>query len=143
MAAQYLWPVGFCPSRLRRSSADISAAGRNLQEWDKLAKWVVNHKLFSHNVRWLIQVPRLYEVYKGTGAIKNFGELVRSEVSSFGNRCLSLDLVLRQISSSPSLKSHRTLRATRNCIYSCSGSSDSTVWTTNLRLKDVCSGSSP
>jgi adenosine deaminase len=51
---------------------------RNLQEWDKLAKWVVNNKLFSHNVRWLIQVPRLYEVYKGTGAISNFGEIVRS-----------------------------------------------------------------
>ncbi|KAJ9109547.1 hypothetical protein QFC20_003293 [Naganishia adeliensis] len=57
----------------------LSIYGRNLQEWDKLAKWVVNNKLFSHNVRWLIQVPRLYEVYKGSGAIKNFGELVRSE----------------------------------------------------------------
>ncbi|KAJ9123270.1 hypothetical protein QFC22_001468 [Naganishia vaughanmartiniae] len=56
----------------------LSIYGRNLQEWDKLAKWVVNNKLFSHNVRWLIQVPRLYEVYKGTGAIKNFGEIVRN-----------------------------------------------------------------
>ncbi|KAI5455542.1 AMP deaminase [Naganishia albida] len=56
----------------------LSVYGRNLQEWDKLAKWVVDNKLFSHNVRWLIQVPRLYEVYKGTGAINNFGEIVRN-----------------------------------------------------------------
>jgi AMP deaminase len=52
---------------------------RNLQEWDKLAKWVVKHKLFSHNVRWLIQVPRLYEVYKGSGQIDTFEDLLKSE----------------------------------------------------------------
>lgn len=40
-------------------------------------------------MRWLIQVPRLYEVYKGTGAINNFGEIVRSE-SSVGYLALYL-----------------------------------------------------
>lgn len=54
----------------------VSIYGRNLQEWDKLAKWVVHHKLFSHNVRWLVQVPRLYEVYKGTGTINNFADII-------------------------------------------------------------------
>jgi hypothetical protein len=68
-------------------------SNRNLQEWDKLAKWVVNNKLFSHNVRWLIQVPRLYEVYKGTGAIKNFGDIVRSEsISQLWTRSSALTL---------------------------------------------------
>ncbi|EGG00953.1 uncharacterized protein MELLADRAFT_117941 [Melampsora larici-populina 98AG31] len=42
----------------------LSIYGRSKDEWDKLAKWVVNNKLFSNNVRWLIQVPRLYDVYK-------------------------------------------------------------------------------
>ena len=49
-----------------------------MQEWDKLSKWVIGNKLVSHNVRWLIQVPRLYEVYRGAGQIKNFEEIVKS-----------------------------------------------------------------
>lgn len=57
----------------------MSIYGRSISEWDKLAKWVVNHKLISHNVRWLIQVPRLYEVYKGVGLIETFEDIVRSE----------------------------------------------------------------
>ncbi|KAI9831900.1 MAG: putative zinc finger protein [Sarea resinae] len=54
----------------------ISIYGRSLDEWDKLAAWVVDNKLFSHNVRWLIQVPRLYDVYKSTGLMDNFEQVV-------------------------------------------------------------------
>ncbi|KAI9713302.1 MAG: hypothetical protein M1812_006661 [Candelaria pacifica] len=54
----------------------ISIYGRTLDEWDKLAAWVVDNKLFSHNVRWLIQVPRLYDVYKSTGLMDNFEQVV-------------------------------------------------------------------
>ncbi|KDQ62720.1 hypothetical protein JAAARDRAFT_121826 [Jaapia argillacea MUCL 33604] len=56
----------------------ISIYGRAEDEWDKLAKWIVNHKLFSHNVRWLIQVPRLYDVYKQNGSINTFEDIVRN-----------------------------------------------------------------
>lgn len=34
----------------------ISIYGRNMEEWDKLAAWVIDNRLISHNVRWLIQV---------------------------------------------------------------------------------------
>ncbi|KAF8895649.1 hypothetical protein BD779DRAFT_1467019 [Infundibulicybe gibba] len=54
----------------------ISIYGRNANEWDKLAKWIVNNKLYSHNVRWLIQVPRLYEVYKANGSVETFQDIV-------------------------------------------------------------------
>ena len=54
----------------------ISIYGKSLDEWDKLAIWVVENKLFSHNVRWLIQIPRLYDVYKSTGLMNNFEEVV-------------------------------------------------------------------
>ncbi|KAI9846516.1 MAG: AMP deaminase [Sclerophora amabilis] len=54
----------------------ISIYGRTLDEWDKLAAWVVDNKLISHNVRWLIQVPRLYDVYKSTGLMDNFEQVV-------------------------------------------------------------------
>jgi len=56
----------------------ISIYGRTLDEWDKLAAWVVDNRLFSHNVRWLIQVPRLYDVYKSTGLMDNFEQVVRN-----------------------------------------------------------------
>ncbi|PYH93598.1 AMP deaminase [Aspergillus ellipticus CBS 707.79] len=54
----------------------ISIYGRSIQEWDKLAAWVVDNKLFSPNVRWLIQVPRLYDVYKSSGMMENFEQVI-------------------------------------------------------------------
>ncbi|KAF1842657.1 AMP deaminase [Cucurbitaria berberidis CBS 394.84] len=54
----------------------ISIYGRDLYEWDKLAAWVIDNKLFSPNVRWLIQVPRLFDVYKATGLMENFQQVV-------------------------------------------------------------------
>ncbi|KAI8956524.1 AMP deaminase [Daldinia sp. FL1419] len=56
----------------------ISIYGRSLDEWDKLAAWVVDNKLFSHNVRWLIQIPRLYDVFKATGLMESFEQLVKN-----------------------------------------------------------------
>lgn len=54
----------------------ISIYGRSPDEWDKLAAWVVDNKLVSHNVRWLIQVPRLYHVYKREGRLNNFEQVL-------------------------------------------------------------------
>lgn len=54
----------------------ISIYGRSPDEWDKLAKWVIENKIVSHNVRWLIQVPRLYNIYKKSGQVNNFGDMI-------------------------------------------------------------------
>lgn len=54
----------------------VSIYGRSLDEWDKLAAWVVDNHLFSANVRWLIQVPRLYEVYKANDNVQNFEQVL-------------------------------------------------------------------
>jgi AMP deaminase len=54
----------------------LSIYGRAVDEWDKLAAWVVDNKLFSHNVRWLVQVPRLFHVYKSEGRMENFEQVV-------------------------------------------------------------------
>ncbi|KAK6350970.1 AMP deaminase, variant 2 [Orbilia javanica] len=56
----------------------ISIYGRSEDEWDKLAAWVVDNKLFSHNVRWLIQIPRLYNIYKAENLVQTFEEVVRN-----------------------------------------------------------------
>ncbi|KAI0345913.1 AMP deaminase [Trametopsis cervina] len=54
----------------------ISIYGRSPDEWDKLASWIIDHKLFSHNVRWLVQIPRLYDIYKQNGSLKTFEEII-------------------------------------------------------------------
>lgn len=56
----------------------ISIYGRSMDEWDKLAAWVVDNKLYSPNVRWLIQVPRLYDVYKGSGQMESFDQVIKN-----------------------------------------------------------------
>ncbi|TPX63802.1 AMP deaminase [Spizellomyces sp. 'palustris'] len=65
-------------SKYQMAEYRVSIYGRSTQEWDKLAKWVVENKLFSDNVRWLVQVPRLYDVYKKSNSIKSFEDVVRN-----------------------------------------------------------------
>ncbi len=56
----------------------VSIYGRSKTEWDKLASWILDHSLFSHNVRWLIQIPRLYNVYKQSGVVETFQDMLNS-----------------------------------------------------------------
>lgn len=46
-------------SKYQNAELRLSVYGRSRDEWDKLAKWAVSHKVHSNNVRWLVQVPRL------------------------------------------------------------------------------------
>lgn len=46
-------------SKYQNVELRLSIYGRSRDEWDKLAKWAVKHWVYSDNVRWLVQVPRL------------------------------------------------------------------------------------
>ena len=54
----------------------ISIYGRSRTEWHKLAKWWRTNKLQSPNVRWLIQVPRIYSVWKKIGMVGSFADML-------------------------------------------------------------------
>ena len=57
----------------------LSIYGRNINEWDKLANWAVTHGLLaSPNNKWMVQIPRLYSVYKRSNEIQNFGDMLRN-----------------------------------------------------------------
>lgn len=56
----------------------VSVYGRKPSEWDKLARWFYTHRLASDKVRWLIQIPRLYAVYKASGEIDDFEHILRN-----------------------------------------------------------------
>lgn len=47
----------------------LSIYGRRLSEWDKLARWFYTNRLAHKNVRWMIQIPRLYHIYKKNGEV--------------------------------------------------------------------------
>ena len=56
----------------------ISIYGRKQSEWAQLAKWFFDNKLAHSNVRWLIQVPRLYHIYRKSGDVQNFEQMLNN-----------------------------------------------------------------
>jgi len=54
----------------------ISIYGRAMSEWSVLAEWVRNYKLNSHQIRWMIQIPRLFKIYSSLKIMKNFQEMI-------------------------------------------------------------------
>ena len=56
----------------------LSIYGTNKNEWDKVAKWFVHNKLHSKHVRWIIQVPRIYHIFKKVGKVKNFSQVLQN-----------------------------------------------------------------
>lgn len=54
----------------------ISIYGRKQSEWDQMASWFVNNEIYSENAVWLIQLPRLYNVYKAMGIVTSFQNIL-------------------------------------------------------------------
>jgi len=56
----------------------LSIYGKSRDEWSKLAAWVVDNGLASTQVRWMVQIPRLYEVYRKTNAVASFQDMLNN-----------------------------------------------------------------
>ncbi|XP_069697744.1 AMP deaminase 2 isoform X3 [Periplaneta americana] len=63
-------------SKYQNSELRLSIYGKNLEEWDKLAKWAIDGDVYSDNVRWLIQIPRLFDIFKNNKLMDNFQEFL-------------------------------------------------------------------
>ncbi|XP_022931847.1 AMP deaminase-like [Cucurbita moschata] len=63
-------------SKYQMAEYRISIYGRKQSEWDQLASWIINNDLYSENVVWLIQLPRLYNVYKEMGIVTSFQNIL-------------------------------------------------------------------
>eukprot|EP00096_Caligus_rogercresseyi_P012569 TRINITY_DN530_c0_g1_i5.p1 TRINITY_DN530_c0_g1~~TRINITY_DN530_c0_g1_i5.p1 ORF type:complete len:114 (-),score=32.79 TRINITY_DN530_c0_g1_i5:75-416(-) len=63
-------------SKYQNLELRLSIYGRSPTEWDNLAKWAIENEVYSDNVRWIIQVPRLYDIYKCNKLVKNFEEII-------------------------------------------------------------------
>ncbi|KAL7095300.1 hypothetical protein ACP275_10G015100 [Erythranthe tilingii] len=63
-------------SKYQMAEYRISIYGRKMSEWDQMASWIVNNDLYSENVVWLIQLPRLYNIYKEMGIVTSFQNIL-------------------------------------------------------------------
>ncbi|XP_023708984.1 AMP deaminase 2 isoform X4 [Cryptotermes secundus] len=61
-------------SKYQNAELRLSVYGKVPEEWDKLAKWAIEGDVYSDNVRWLIQVPRLFDIFKSNKLMDNFQE---------------------------------------------------------------------
>uniref|UniRef100_A0A8C5HZY8 AMP deaminase n=1 Tax=Gouania willdenowi TaxID=441366 RepID=A0A8C5HZY8_GOUWI len=65
-------------SKYQNVELRLSIYGRSRDEWDKLAQWAVKHRVYSDNVRWLVQVPRLFDVYHTKKQLCTFQEMLEN-----------------------------------------------------------------
>ncbi|XP_061113969.1 AMP deaminase 2 isoform X2 [Conger conger] len=65
-------------SKYQNVELRLSIYGRSRDEWDRLAQWAVRHSVYSENVCWLIQVPRLFDVYHAKKQLANFQEMLEN-----------------------------------------------------------------
>ena len=79
-------------SKYQNLEPRISIYGRNMKEWDQLAAWAVSNQVYSDNVRWLIQVPRLYDIYRSSGGVKTFQDILGNKTSNSIWPCINIIL---------------------------------------------------
>ncbi|KRX01195.1 hypothetical protein PPERSA_03699 [Pseudocohnilembus persalinus] len=60
----------------------LSVYGKTQDEWSKLGKWIFSYGLNkckgSEKVSWMIQIPRLYHIYKKKKIVENFGDMINN-----------------------------------------------------------------
>eukprot|EP01063_Lacrimia_lanifica_P032145 TRINITY_DN5441_c0_g1_i3.p1 TRINITY_DN5441_c0_g1~~TRINITY_DN5441_c0_g1_i3.p1 ORF type:complete len:1170 (+),score=431.91 TRINITY_DN5441_c0_g1_i3:179-3688(+) len=54
----------------------LSIYGRNNLEWTKLAVWFDTHGMACTHNKWMVQVPRIYPIFRKHGAVSSFQDLL-------------------------------------------------------------------
>lgn len=63
-------------SKYQMAELRLSIYGKSEDEWDKLARWAISYDVYSDNVRWLIQIPRIYDIYRLNKLVPNFQQML-------------------------------------------------------------------
>ncbi|CAL8263805.1 unnamed protein product [Merluccius merluccius] len=69
---------GLEESKYQHAEPRLSIYGRSPDEWLTLASWFIQHRLHSPNLRWMIQVPRIYDIFKSRKLIPNFAKMLEN-----------------------------------------------------------------
>uniref|UniRef100_A0A8B9L8I9 AMP deaminase n=1 Tax=Astyanax mexicanus TaxID=7994 RepID=A0A8B9L8I9_ASTMX len=65
-------------SKYQYAEPRLSIYGRSPEEWENLAKWFIQQKVYSPNMRWIIQVPRIYDIFRSKKIIPNFAKMLEN-----------------------------------------------------------------
>ncbi|XP_062365800.1 AMP deaminase 1 isoform X2 [Cinclus cinclus] len=63
-------------AKYQHTEPRLSIYGRSPEEWSKLAKWFNTHRVYSPNMKWMIQVPRIYDVFRSKNFLPHFGKML-------------------------------------------------------------------
>uniref|UniRef100_H3BGE3 AMP deaminase n=1 Tax=Latimeria chalumnae TaxID=7897 RepID=H3BGE3_LATCH len=65
-------------AKYQHSEPRLSIYGCSPEEWTKLSFWFNKHKVYSPNMKWMIQIPRIYDVFKSKNFISHFGKMLEN-----------------------------------------------------------------
>uniref|UniRef100_A0A7N8XJF1 AMP deaminase n=2 Tax=Mastacembelus armatus TaxID=205130 RepID=A0A7N8XJF1_9TELE len=65
-------------SKYQHAEPRLSIYGRSTTEWESLATWFIQHKVHSPNMRWMIQVPRIYDIFRTKKLVPNFAKMLEN-----------------------------------------------------------------
>ncbi|TBU11938.1 AMP deaminase [Hamiltosporidium tvaerminnensis] len=81
----------------------LSIYGKSKLEWDILASWIIDNNLDNEHVRWIIQIPRLFMIFKGSNLVNSFGDMLQNifepvfEITQFPERNPKLAKFLEKV----------------------------------------------
>ncbi|XP_029438523.1 AMP deaminase 3 isoform X2 [Rhinatrema bivittatum] len=65
-------------SKYQYTEPRLSIYGRSAEEWNILANWFIKNKVYSPNMRWIIQVPRIYDIFRSKKILPSFGKMLEN-----------------------------------------------------------------
>lgn len=65
-------------SKYQNVELRLSIYGKSRDEWTKLAKWAITYGVHSTNIRWLIQIPRLFDIFKSNKIMNSFQDILEN-----------------------------------------------------------------
>uniref|UniRef100_A0A4W5M0E8 AMP deaminase n=1 Tax=Hucho hucho TaxID=62062 RepID=A0A4W5M0E8_9TELE len=65
-------------ARYQYAEPRLSIYGCNPNEWTKLSSWFNKHRVFSPQLKWMIQVPRIYDIFRGKNFVPHFGKMLEN-----------------------------------------------------------------
>ncbi|KAL0603644.1 AMP deaminase 1 [Plecturocebus cupreus] len=65
-------------AKYQHAEPRLSIYGRSPDEWSKLSSWFVCNCIHCPNMTWMIQVPRIYDVFRSTNFLPHFGKMLEN-----------------------------------------------------------------
>ncbi|XP_076975921.1 AMP deaminase 1 isoform X1 [Tamandua tetradactyla] len=65
-------------AKYQHAEPRLSIYGRSPDEWSKLSTWFVCNRIHCPNMTWMIQIPRIYDVFRAKNFLPHFGKMLEN-----------------------------------------------------------------